>query len=92
MPKVDTIVTHGVKVFNGMFEAMVMYCRRVGVRLQEFDACEGNVLVARSHGPDNFANTPTVFDLLGSLKFGVFSGVIRTGGGVEQSQPGKVGW
>ncbi len=83
MPKVDTVVTHGVKVSNGMFEAMVMYCRRVGIRLQEFDACEGNVRAAHSHGPDNFANIPAIFDLLGSLKFGVFFWVIRTGGGVE---------
>jgi hypothetical protein len=87
MPEVDAVCPCGVKIADGVFEAVEMMFGWIGVGLGEFDGGECNVWAAGSHGPDDFADATAVFDLCGCLLFCMEFGVARSDGGVELLEP-----
>ena len=89
MPVVDAIRSCGVKVFDGMFQAVVMMFVWVRVRLGEFDTSKCNIRAACCHGPYQFTDSCSVVDLHGFGEGNLFIWISRADGGVEFLEPNR---
>ena len=90
-PKVYAVVSCGIDISNGVFQAVVMVFSRCGVRLRKFDAHECNIGRAGRHGPNQLANARFIFNLHLGGQSRLFVGIARANGGVEFLDPSGIG-